>query len=883
MSIEPGQTLLHYRLTEKLGEGGMGVVWKATDSTLGREVAIKILPPDFAADEERLARFEREARLLASLNHPNIAGIYGIHNDKDTHFLAMELVSGEDLSERLQRAALPVEQALRAALEIAAGLEAAHENGVIHRDLKPANVKLTREGQAKVLDFGLAKAADAAAPPGSDPSLSPTMTSAGTQLGMILGTASYMSPEQAAGQPVDRRCDIWAFGVLLHELLTGKRMFEGATISHTLAAVLRDEIDLSDLPAGTPRSVRQLLGRCLERDPARRLRDIGEARILLEDLQGGRIEEAEPVDVASPAASPPGSRLPWLVAAIAVTGLLILAGLQFGRSSSTTAHVPEPLHVDLAPPEGTHYDLHHGSMAVSPDGRSIAFIAQDEEGSRHLWVRNLRESSALRLKGTEGAQMPFWSPDGVHLGFVAQDLLKRVPARGGPVDGVTAEPLDIHGATWTPDEEILVGAGENSVGLSRVNASGGTAEPIIRLKPGAVWESYPHPIPGTDAMLMTERRGQVNTVMILERGGELRELMPGDSNVVYVEPGFVLFWRDGGLRAQPFDKHRLELTGEPRLVAPGVAIDPSNLSAHFSAAGGTLAYIKGAEADSQSRLVLRNRAGEEIGTVGPHGNYYSPSFSPDGQRVAVDQSGNANNGDIWIHDLDRPVGTRVTRHPADESSPVWSPDGKQIVFWSAAQGGGDLFLHRVGESVVPTYLMGEAGLYEEPDDWSPDGRTIALLVGLGITGEIRFYDVGSGETRAMQSGVTEHGDPQFSPDGKFLAYTSIETGRDEIFLRALEPGGRAWQVSLEGGDGPHWRADGRELFFYGADGFIHVVEIDLVDEVTIGNSRPLFRARMRFEDGSHFDVSPDGESFVINSWVEDESRRAMSVVLDWTP
>jgi Tol biopolymer transport system component len=844
-------------------------------------VAIKLLPAAFTDDPERLARFEREAKVLASLNHPHIAAIHSLHEAEGVRFLSLELVDGEDLAQRLTRGALPVDEAVERALQIAQALEIAHEQGVIHRDLKPANVKVASDGTVKVLDFGLAKAMEPAGLSGSSPTMLPTITSAGSVAGALLGTAAYMSPEQARGQALDRRSDVWSFGCVLYEMLTGKAAFGGNTITDVLAAIVHKEPDWSALPPATPAGVRNVLERCLRKDARERLRDMGDVGLMLR----------EPMVVSPTADAPVAARrrkFLWPVAAAAAVliVLLVLAGWQIGRSGSR-AQVTEPIHVDLAPPEGTRYDLHHGHMVVSPDGRSVAFIAQDAEGRRHLWVRDLREPSARRLDGTEGVRMPFWSPDGEHLGFGARSGLMRVPAGGGPVDTVTAGSLDItqmRSAAWTGAGEILVGMAGPARGLYKVLASGGIPEAVPGLDAQAVgwdYQSSPYPVPGTDAVLMTQRSGQGNTVVIKDGDTPPRELMPGDYNVAYVDPGDILYWRDGGLRARPFDKKTLQLTGEPRLIVAGVAVDPSHLVAHFSVSGGTLAYIQGAEADSQSRLVLRNRAGEEIGSVGPPGNYYWPRFSPDGRRVAVDNSGNANNGDIWIHDLDRPVGTRVSRDPANESAPVWSPDGKQIVFWSLVQGSGDLFIHRVGDSAAPVYMMGEAELDEFPADWSADGRTIALVRGLN---EIWLYDLDSGELRPVQPGAAEQTQPTFSPDGKFLAYTSRETGRAEVFLRELTTDGRAWQVSLEGGDSPRWRADGRELFFHGSDGFLHAVDVALGDDVTLGRPTLLFRARTRLEDGwYHYDVAPDGQSFVINSWIEEEAPRAMSLVLNWSP
>lgn len=879
MGVESGRRLGPYEIGRPLGAGGMGEVYEALDTRLGRTVAVKVLPERLSGDPKFRQRFEREARAVSSLNHPHICTLHDIGSDQGIEYLVMERLEGETLSARLERGAMDREDALQVACQIADALDVAHRQGLIHRDLKPGNIMLTKAG-AKVLDFGLAKMVPE---PGSGraPAMTaaPTMTSPLTVEGTVVGTFQYMAPEQLEGMEATARSDIFAFGAVLYEMLAGRRPFEGKTQASLVAAILKEEpVPLRTLLPGTSPALERLIETCLEKDPEERRQSIHDVLLELRWIrERGPAADSEPVAAGTRSGN---SRLAWGLAVVATVAALALAALQFGPR---TVQEQETLYLDLAPPEGTRFDITHGAMAVSPDGLSVAFIARDEDGRRHLWVRRLSSLAARRLNGTEGADSPFWSPDGRSLAFFAGGKIQRVPLDGGATDTIWSGVTRVYGGYWSPTGDILF-TPARAVGIMRVPASGGTPEPLTETEPGHFGHYSPWQLPDGESLLFTRRTGTGNSIMAARSGGEVRQLMEGDSNALYVAPGHILFWRDGGLRTQPFDPDALELYGKPHLVVSGVAMDPSRLTGMFSASGGTLVYVKGSEADGQSRLVLRNRQGEEIGTVGPPGNYYAPRFSPDGRRVAVDNSGTANNGDIWIYDLDRPVGTRVTSDPADESAPVWSPDAEEIVFYSATSGDGDLFRHRLAGRGKPETLLDTDGIDENPTDWSRDGRTI-LYEREEAPGrdDIWILDLETGEERSLVTTSFSALHASFSPDGRFITYDSNESGQYEVYLRSIEPGGQVWQVSLEGGEVAFWREDGRELFFSGPDGFIHVVDVDLEGSVTLGTPRPLFRARMRFDRGTQYHVAPDGQTFVVNTPMEEKNPRSMSVVLNWSP
>jgi len=885
--MHPDQKLLHYQLTEKLGEGGMGVVWKATDTTLGREVAIKTLPADLAADEDRLARFDREARLLASLNHPNIAGIFGIHKAEDVHFLAMELVPGEDLSQRLERGRLPIEQALRIARDIATGLEAAHDNGVIHRDLKPANVKLTRDGAAKVLDFGLAKAADAAAASSkTDPGLSPTLTSAGTRAGMILGTAYYMSPEQAAGQPTDRRCDIWSFGVVLHELLTGKRLFDGETLSHTLAAVLRDDIDLAGLPAETPHAVRRLIERCLERDASRRLRDIGEARILLEDLEAGRVDDAPPNTAAAPAAGPGKGRFAYI--AIAILAVAAMATMALWP----TATPRQPLvQSTLMPPEG--WDFAPGSpFAVSHDGRLIAFVANprpenEESAVSGLWVRELASTESRRLADADDGAYPFWSPDDRWLAFYADGKLNKIEVRGGPVIPLS-EATDGRGGTWNESGTIIFQRAWSEP-LMKIPAGGGTPEPVTVLNKDRfdIAHRWPHFLPDGRHFLFylvstTNPAASEHSGIYIGSldSDETTFLMKSESRALYAN-GHLLYRAGSTLMARPFDASALEFTGEPTPVAtdvPGGAISWGGAQFGVSEKNEVLVHMRGTQA-SLSVLTWRDRDGEALGTMGEQGGYWEPSLSNDGSRMAVALGLDA--GDIWIYDLERDTRTRFTFDPADDRQPLWSPDDEQLAFSSGKTAVGEIW-------VRPTSGQGEAELLFTADtniiltDWASDGLILfSYLVLDDSSWDIWTLDPRTSEARPLVSGKFEQQMACVSPDGQWLAYVSDESGTAEVYVQAYPESGGRWMVSSdEGGRGayrPVWRGDGRELFYQRGRSVMAVAVTAAGTPgagISFGKPKPLFQVNVKSGQGAGLVVTDNGERLLTNELPPVDSGKA---------
>jgi eukaryotic-like serine/threonine-protein kinase len=887
MTLAPGTRLGPYEVSALIGEGGMGQVYRARDTTLHRDVALKIVPPLFAGDPERLSRFEREAQTLAALNHPHIAQVYGFEearqagaSDPPTRALVMEFVAGEDLAQRIARGAVPPDEALPIARQIAEALEAAHDAGIVHRDLKPANVKVRPDGTVKVLDFGLAKALDAvsagAASTGPvSPALanSPTITSpaALTAHGVILGTAAYMAPEQARGRLVDKRADIWAFGCVLSEMLTGRALFGGETLSDTVAAVLTREPDWTTLPPATPPAVVALLARCLERDPKRRLRDIGEARLALE------AGAAPPASAAAPATLPLPRSSRWPAAAM-------LAGLALGAAAALgfwlAPGVPEPATVVLQelPPPGTEFVT---APLPSPQGTHLALLVRGRDGRRAIWVRALAGEHAREIEGTNAAETVMWSPDGAHLAFSAKGHLQRVPRDGGRVQTIAAvEPLsrsrNYRVGAWTPGGEIVIAAPQ---GLVRVPAGGGTLRPILQAE-GVLYEGL-NVLGEGRHLLYAEFGGQepgIYTVAL--DGSDRRLLLQGEvSSVSIVAPDVLVFQRRETLYGQRIDPAARTTIGDPFTLTDGVAAQ------RVEAAPGVLAYIRGG---LQAELTWFDRGGQRLGTVGTAGRYQQLRLSPSGTEllfVRLDPA--TGNRDLWLQDLVRGVTSRFTHDPETDHNGVFSPDGRHVVWESHAGGRLDLYRRPVDGSTPPALLLAW-GRANGPVDWSPDGQYVLYTSDDGPTKE-NLWMVradGSGTPAQVLASPYSEEAASFSPDGRHLAFTSDESGVSEVYVQAIEGarlvGGRV-QVSSGGGMEPAWRRDGGELYYLG-DGRLIAVPITRTGEtIRTGTPTPLFAAAMA--SGSYGTVtyapSPDGQRFVVITPAGGGGTVPATVVLNW--
>jgi hypothetical protein len=883
MSLSPGRSLSHYRLVEPIGEGGMGVVWRATDSTLGRDVAIKVLPDAFASDPERMARFEREAKLLASLNHPNIASVFGLHSADGVRFLAMELVEGEDLAQRLKRGAIPLAEALPIALEISQALEHAHERGVIHRDLKPANVKLTQDGKAKVLDFGLAKALEGegmTAASASGLTQSPTITGPMTGANVLLGTAAYMAPEQARGHAADRRADIWAFGVLVMEMLTGRRLFEGETISGTLASVLKSDPDWSALPKETPTRLRTLLRRCLERQPKLRLRDIGEARIALDEMVAGKDAEAPALAPAAPARS--GSSTLF----IGLAGLLIGAIVMFvaGRAMRPAAH-ESPLrkfHLALPAVEG-QAPLY---PAISPDGRNVAYVFGGA-----VWRQSMGELEPRELKADKDAAGLCWSPDGKSLGYAAGTRIMRISLDGGENQAVCDVGGEMAwgggaGISWGDDGMIAFSRGDSG-GVFRVSAAGGDPKLWIKLEASEGDLHQPCVLPGSKAVIFAahKRPGGYDNITLWSDGRRKSLLEVPDqriSSMIYDPAGFILFTREPttpGVWALPFSLSRLEATGPPFLVVP-VGSFPS------VSAEGTLTCLS-AGAPSARQLAWYDREGKELRTIGdPETDTGFPSLSPDGNRVAWPIT-LAKNRDIWILDTLRGTRTRLTFDAGADEGSVWFPSGDRIAYYTLPKGAnapGFVSLARAadGTGAVDTLATGARPVI------TPDGRhavynsfsNSAIIWSLM---EVPLQSPGTPRTLVTGNPRTAFG--RVSPSGRFMAYMSNESGQWEVYLTRYPSCEGRWQVSTAGGQSPRWSARGDRLFFSQIDDIMEV-EVSGTAEQVLGATKRLFTRPTldpwNFGLYQPFDVTGDGTRFLITRPAGQKSAmQGVAVAQNW--
>jgi eukaryotic-like serine/threonine-protein kinase len=896
LALASGARLGVYEVTSQIGVGGMGEVYRATDTRLKRQVALKILPASLATDPDRLARFEREAEVLASLNHPNIAAIHGLEESDGVKALVMELVEGATLADRIAQGAIPVDEALPIAKQIAEALEAAHEQGVIHRDLKPANIKVRPDGTVKVLDFGLAKALQpAGVGAATSLSMSPTIASpAVTAAGIILGTAAYMSPEQARGVDVDRRADLWAFGVVLYEMLTGRQLFDSATVSDTVAYVLMKEPDWSALPANTPPLVRGLLRRCLEKDRKRRLDSASVVRLEVEEAS-----TAAPVfkGAAAPTvAEDRRGRLVWMAAcAVAVVGASALAVPAVRHLRETPRAVPAETRTDLVTPPTDQ----PSNFALSPDGQKIVFVASGDGGSR-LWLRSLSTTTAHPLAGTEGARYPFWSPDSRSVGFFAAGAMKRLDVDDGAASGMPqslAPAINGVGGTWNADGVIVYAPSAVSP-LMRVPASGGNTAAVTTLGPHQLGHRAPYFLPDGRTFLFYSDAGIYLGTL---NGGAPTLLTRANSRGVFLPDGTGrdgvgwLMWERFDTRTvvvQRLNVARATLTGDPVTMAVDVMAD-LGWTAVSVATTGLVAYRAGG---GKRELEWFNRSGASEGVLGDpnDNNQLGPRLSPDGRRVVVARG--LANEDLWL--LDGRRTSRLTFDPAADGYPLWSPDGTRIVFRSTRTNVSDLYVKAANGAGDEERIVAsdEATI---PTSWSSDGRFVLYhSFDPQSNGDLWVVPMQGAHTPSvfLRTPFREaYG--AFSPDGRWVAYHSNETGRPEIYIRPFVPpdaagktvqaGAAQWQVSTAGGIHAVWRRDGRELYYVDPAGTIMAASIT-VNGATIEPGTPvaLFPTHIAGSGadtqlGQQYDVAADGR-FLINTEL-DSGATPITLIQNWNP
>jgi serine/threonine-protein kinase len=884
LSLTIGTQLGSHEITALLGKGGMGEVYRARDLKLKREVAIKILPEEFARDADRVSRFQREAELLASLNHPNIAGIHELADANGSRYLVLELVEGETLAGRIARGPIPVAEALEIGRHICEALEAAHEKGIVHRDLKPANVKIAPEGKVKVLDFGLAKMNELGHGP-ANLSQSPTMMTAASSPGLILGTAAYMSPEQAKGKLIDRRADIWAFGVVMVEMLTGTSLYTGETVSEVLASVIMKEPDLASLPASLPGSVVYLIRRCLEKDPKRRLRDIGEARILLSDPTSITAVDAPPAEARRDAT---GNR--WWIAAL-VGAVVVAAALAAILWLKATGSAVPVVRYDVTPPGKAALELaSRPAVALSPDGSRLVFVAT-EDGIDRLYMRKRDEVEVKVIAGSEGASDPEFSPDGRSVAFFASGALKKMSLDGAMTTLATG--AETRGLSWI-DSSTIVYTPDTETGLFEVSLNGGEPRGISMLDAAKKERSHrwPHGLPGGKAVLFTvgsqatpDDYDSSNVEALVLATGERHIILQGASMARYSAAGYLIFARGGSLHAVAFDPNRLQTSGPPMTIVQGVAGDRTTGAVHFSIANdGTLAYTPGS-AGGVYELVWVDRTGkvEPIGT--PRGFYMDPNISRDGTKAAVTMmaSGDGSNYDIWIYDFVRKTFTRLTFAGFNET-PIWSWDGKYIFYSSITLGSGKSTIFRKpadGSRDAEELISLDVRAYLR--DVRPDGKAILDVV-TGKSEDVVQVELKAG-SKPVPLVATSFNEiaASISPDGRFLAYAANDSGRNEVYVRDLSGLGGRWQISTSGGEEPNWSPDGHELFYRNND-LLMVAAVDTRSVFQASSPKLLVQSipNLRLASQVTYALDPKGGRFLMIRPVGgDVSAQPVRIVQNW--
>jgi Tol biopolymer transport system component len=886
MNLAPGTRLGPYRVAALIGAGGMGEVYRARDTTLDRDVAIKVIAATFAADPDRLARFEREAKVLASLSHPNIAHVHGFEHGDGLHALVMELVDGEDLASRISRGPIPFNEALNIARQIADGLDAAHEKGIVHRDLKPANVMITPDGAVKVLDFGLAKPGLNGA--GADAMThSPTMVAAaGTREGVLLGTAAYMSPEQTRGRIVDKRTDIWAFGCLLYEMLTARRAFGGETLSDTIAGIIEREPDWSALPKTTTLAVKRLIERCLQKDPKRRLRDIGDARGDLDDRP-----------IASDAVPPPAagrSRIRAVSIAAAPAVVAALAGGGVWLALRTPSPALPPVRLSVVPPPGTLFAMRdfneHLQFELSPQGDRLALLAAAPGERPKIWLRSFETGVSQPLAGTDGANGLFWAPDGQSLGFQADGKLKTVSLDGAAPQNLTDLSFDVSRGAWSADGVILFSSGGGG-SLMSIRATGGpvTQATTLDASRGQTVHRWPQFLPDGRFIVFVSATTPEHTGVYLASLGSpsMTRLLNTTSNAVFAEPGHLFFEQNGVIVRQRFDVASGSLVGAPEpLSDPIQSLRGPSYLALSAARNGTLAYWNAPLTPSE--LVWVDRSGRRVRTLAAATRYDSPTLSPDGTRVLVTLRSTSNDNEMWLIDAaDGSSSSRLTFSRGVARFGIWGPKGREVVYSMGTSEGAQIFRKPASGAGDEVRIPGVGRNYAVfPDDWSRDGRWLVYVVVSERGFDVWALDAEQQKTEPLLQSTANEVQPRIAPNGHWLAYASDETGTWEVYARGFGETQGKWQISLGGGTQPVWRADGRELFYVDLRGVLHAVAIDGDRTLLASSPQPLFattlpNALAPFRTA--YAVAPDGQRFLLNALRPNPQISAISIVLNAVP
>ena len=901
MGLTSGTRLGPYEILALIGAGGMGEVYKARDTRLDRIVAIKVLPAHLADKPDLRERFEREARTIASLNHPHICTLYDIGRHDGIDFLVMEYLEGETLAMRLLKGPLPLEQVLQYAIEISDALDKAHRKGVTHRDIKPGNIMLIPQGGngTKLLDFGLAKLKQAAAPASIPMSQLPTLKENPTIQGTLLGTLQYMSPEQVEGKidEIDGRADIFAFGAVLHEMATGKRAFEGKSSASVLGAIMVSEPPpMSSLQPMTPPALERVVKRCLAKDRDERWQSAYDLWQELKWIAGGGSQVGMPAPVVASRKGPLSNlRVAWSVAAVILVAALAVGAFTYLRRAPADS---QSVQFSVGPPEKATFSVAPMFLTISPDGSKLAFVA-DSSGKAQLWIRPLDSEAAQALAGTENPNQPFWSPDSRFLAFYADGKLKKIAVAGGPPQTLAEAPGNTQG-TWSR-EGIILFTPTTPGTIHRVSAAGGAATPVTTLdasrKEDGHW--WPQFLPdGNHFLFLALSTNPENNAIYAGSldSPEKKLLLNAISSVVYVPQGYLLFNREGTLMAQPFDAERIELTGEAVPIAEEVQFNAVQGRTAFSVSeNGVLAYRHG-PSTGNLRLAWIDRAGKAVETFGAPGGYLGIDLSPDGKRIAVHRH-DASGGDIWLFDSAR-RGTmlRFTFDASqDNSMPIWSPDGSRIAFGSLRDGKWGIY-QKPANGTGREELLFESELLKTPMSWSPDGKFIVYWVNDPKTGSDQWVLPLTGDRKPvaiLQTPFNEN-QPQISPDGKWIAYASNETGRAEIYVRPFPSGEGKWQISTNGGVLPRWRRDGRELFYLGA------ITLGKAISVRVNSAGPTFEYgdpselfasgyfNLPHTGGNYhpFAVSPDGQRFLIprleSTGGGETAAAPITVVLNWT-